>query len=82
MLFLLNTFFSVLFVKADAEAKTLSFQVPSLADVVSHTLDPAVFIAALGFAWFLWLTRGHSATKLSRAESLCVNWHLWNGLIT
>lgn len=78
--FLFPTFWSVLFIEADDGAKTLSLKLPTLAEFSSHAFDPAVFIGLAELAVFLYAVRG-AKRKLSRAESLAANWHLWNGIL-
>lgn len=80
-LFLIQTFWSILFVEADDKTKSLSLRMPQFEEVVAHTTDPAVFIGFAELAVFLYLVRG-SRAALTRSESLVCNWHLWNAILT
>ena len=79
-LFLANTFWSILFIQADDVAKTLTVGIPAASDVIGMATDPAVFIGLLELAAFLYFSRKAKGT-LTRAESLAMHWHLWNGIL-
>ena len=79
-LFLTSTFVSVLFIEADDSTKTLWVSAPTAAQALGHFFDPAVFIGVLEFMAFLYFARDARKT-LTRAQSLAMHWHLWNGII-
>ena len=79
-LFLTNTFVSILFIEADDKQKTLSLKLPSLGMVASYFIDPACLIGLIELLCFLHFSRNH-AKSLTRAQSLALHWHLWNGIL-
>ena len=80
MHFLVGTFVTIVFIDADASAKTLALKLPTPQELAQHFLDPGVAIGLALFALFLYAVR--DATKpLSRAQSLAANWHLWNSVL-
>ena len=80
-LFLVSCFFSVLFIEADDESKTLELSMPSIRAVVTQVLDPAVFIGIAELFAFLYFARGAQPSGITRVESLAMHWHLWNGIL-
>ena len=78
--FLFGSFFSILFVKADDKNYTFVVGLPTLDDVKSHLLDPAVFIGVLLFLLFRYLVKD-SKKVFTWKESMWVNWHLWNSIL-
>ena len=78
--FLFGSFLSILFVKADDKNYTFVVGLPTLDDVKSHLLDPAVFIGVLLFLLFRYLVKD-SKKVFTWKESMWVNWHLWNSIL-
>ena len=80
-LFIVPTLFSILFVDANEEKKTLAMRVPPLEEVIAHFTDYAMLIGSVELAIFIYFTK-HEKRPLTRADSLAANWHLWNGIVT
>ena len=75
-LFLVNTFWSVLFIEADDTKKTLQPTLPSLKEIVWTVLDPAVAIGLIEFGAFLYFARSgiNAKPSLTKSESLTMHW--------
>ena len=80
-LFLVSTFFSVLFIEANDESKTLKLVMPSMRQVLTQLFDSAVVIGHFELMTFLYFARKASPSGISKSESLVMHWHLWNGII-
>lgn len=78
--FLFGSFLSVLFVEADDKNYTFRIGLPTINDVKSHLLDPAVFIGICLFILFKYLVKD-SEKVFTWKESMWVNWHLWNAIL-
>ena len=79
-LFLAPTFFSVLFITPDDSTKTLEFGLPSASMALDYILDAAVAVGVIEFAAFCYYAR-NAKGGLTKAQSLALHWHLWNGII-
>jgi|EP00945_MAST-04E_sp_MAST-4E-sp1_P005269 hypothetical protein len=78
--FLFGSFISILFVSADEKSHSINLKVPSMEVVTKYLLDPAVLVGVAMFLLFRHMTKDSKKT-LSRSESLCCNWHLWNSIL-